>query len=113
MKIHIVESMALDAAQKAKLAKLGKVEYFEGIPDLGELLKRVEGADIVCCDWSPIDSAIPKMRGLKLISLPFTGVGFLPLKEASAKGIKVANSPGPFTESVGEFGIGLMLAQIF
>jgi len=110
MRIYIVESMALDAVQKARLAKLGKVKYFEGIPDLNELLKRVEGADIICCDWSPIDAAIPRISGTKLISLPFTGVGFLPLKEAAAKGIRIANSPGPFTESVGEFGIGLMLA---
>jgi phosphoglycerate dehydrogenase-like enzyme len=91
--IRVVESMALNAEQKDRLSKLGRVKYFEGVPDLNELLKRVEGADIVCCDWSPIDAAIPKMMGPKLISLPFTGVGFLPLKEAAAKGIKMVNSP--------------------
>ncbi|MFA4946737.1 MAG: 2-hydroxyacid dehydrogenase [Candidatus Micrarchaeia archaeon] len=111
MKIHVVESMALDREQKARLAKLGEVKYFEGVPSVDELLERVEGADVVCCDWAPIDAAIPKMkRGSKLVSLPFTGVGFLPLKEASAKGIKIANAPGAFTESAGEFGVGLMLA---
>ncbi len=113
MKIHVVEAMNLTAEQKARLEKLGEVKYFKGLPDAEELLKRTEGADILAVDWAPIDATIPKMKtGLKLISLPYTGVGFLPLKEATAKGIKIANSPGYSTESVGEFGIGLMLALV-
>jgi D-3-phosphoglycerate dehydrogenase len=113
MKIHIVEPMSLSAKQKARLSKLGEVKYFEGVPDADELLKRAEGADILAADWAPIDAAIPRMKpGIKLISFPFTGVGFLPLKEAAANGIKIANSPGYSTESVGEFGIGLMLALV-
>ncbi len=96
-----------------RLEKLGKVVYFEGVPSTEELSKRVEGAEIIAVDWSPIDAIIPKMKsGVKLISLPFTGVGFLPLKEASSRGIKIANAPGYSTESVGEFGIGLMLALV-
>lgn len=80
------------------------------MPDADELVKRTEGADILCVDWAPIDAAIPKMKpGILLVSLPFTGVGFLPLKEAADKGIKFANSPGFSTESVAEFGIGLMI----
>jgi phosphoglycerate dehydrogenase-like enzyme len=111
--IHVAESMNLTAEQRMRLEKLGKVKYFEGVPETDELLKRAEGAAILCCDWAPIDAAIPKMKpGVKLISLPFTGVGFLPLKEAVSKGIKIANSPGCFTESVGEFGMGLMLALV-
>ena len=113
MKIHIVESMALSVEQKARLKKLGKVKYFVGIPDTNELLKRMSGADIIALDWAPLDAAIPKMKaGVKLISLPFTGVGFLPLKAAAAKGVKIANAPHPFTESVGEFGIGLIIALV-
>jgi len=113
MKIHIVESMSLSTEQKTRLSKFGDVKYFEGVPDANELLKRAEGADILAADWAPVDAAIPRMKpGIKLISFPFTGVGFLPLKEAAAKGIKIANSPGYATESVGEFGVGLMLALV-
>src|ERR1700677_4703456 len=111
MKIHVVESIKFDDKQKRRLKKLGEVRYFEGLPSVDELLNRSEGADILCVDWAPIDTAIPRMNeGVKLISLPFTGVGFLPLKEASAIGIKIANAPDFGTESVGEFGVGLMLS---
>jgi len=113
MKIHIVESMNLTFEQRERLNKLGEVKYFEGLPDIDELIRRSNGADILAADWAPIDMAIPKMKtGVKLISLPFTGVGFLPLKEAANKNIKIANSPGFSTESVGEFGIGLILALV-
>lgn len=113
MNIHVVESMTLTVEQKARLEKLGTVKWFEGSPDVNELLQRSEGADILAVDWAPIDATIPKMKpGVKLVSLPFTGVGFLPLKNAADKGIKIANSPGYSTESVGEFGIGLMLALV-
>jgi len=113
MKIHIVESIKFDAKQKRRLKQLGEVKYFEGVPSVEELLDRAEGADILCVDWAPIDAAIPRMKpGIKLISVPFTGVGFLPLNEAAGKGIKIANAPGFGTESVGEFGIGLMLALV-
>jgi len=113
VKIHVVEGMKLSEEQKRRLDSLGEVKYFDGIPDGPELLKRVKGADVVAADWSPIDSEIPKMpQGIKLIAVPFTGVGFLPLKEAAAKGIKIANAPGYATESVGEFGVGLMIAVV-
>ncbi|MBI2145976.1 hypothetical protein HYU22_01390 [Candidatus Woesearchaeota archaeon] len=113
MKIHVVETLKLTPEQKIKLDKLGKVKYFEELPDVNELLKRSNGADVLAVDFAPIDLAIHKMKpGVKLISLPFTGVGFLPLKEAATKNIKIANSPGFSTESVGEFGIGLMLALV-
>ncbi len=113
MRIHVVEPMSLSAEQKARLSALGEVKYFEGVPDAEGLLKRAEGADILAADWAPIDAAIPRMKpGIKLISFPFTGVGFLPLKEATEKDIKIANSPGYATESVGEFGFGLVLALV-
>ncbi|MBI4020551.1 MAG: hypothetical protein HY367_04415 [Candidatus Aenigmarchaeota archaeon] len=113
MKIHVVESMDLSDEQKARLNGLGEVKYFDGLPGVDEFLERAEGADILAVDWSPIDAAIPRMKhGVRLISLPFTGVGWVPLKEAASKGIKIANSPGYSTESVGEFGIGLMLALV-
>ena len=113
MKIHVVETIKFDEKQRRRLKKLGEVKYFEGLPNVEEFIKRAEGADILCIDWAPVDAAIPKMEsGVKLISVPFTGVGFLPLKEAAEKGIKIANAPGFGTESVGEFGIGLMLALV-
>lgn len=113
MRIHVVESINFDAKQKRRLKQLGEVKYFDGVPNVDELLKRADGADILCVDWAPIDTAIPKMNtGIKLISVPYTGVGFLPLSEAAGKGIKVANAPGFGTESVGEFGVGLMLALV-
>lgn len=113
MNIHIVEEMNLNAAQKARLKKLGAVKYFDGVPDETELLKRIEKADIIAASWAPIDTVIPKVKsGLKLISLPFTGVGWLPLKEAANMEIRIANSPGYSTEAVAEFGIGLMISLV-
>lgn len=113
MKIHIVESINFSKEQKRRLEKLGEVKYFKGVPNVDQFLERVKGADIVALDWSPIDAAIPKMKsGVKLVSLPYTGVGFIPVKEAAEKGIKIANAPDFGTETVGEFGIGLMLALV-
>ena len=113
MKIHVVESIKFSVKQKARLELLGKVTWFEGVPNEKELFERVEGAEILVADWAPIDKVIPKMKvGIKLISLPFTGVSFLPLKEAANKGIKIANAPGYSTEAVAEFGIGLMISAV-
>jgi phosphoglycerate dehydrogenase-like enzyme len=110
MRIHVVEAMKLDEKQKRRLKKLGEVTYFDGMPTTDELVTRCGGAEIVCANWAPIDEAIPRMgSGVRLIAVPFTGVGWLPLKEAADKGIRIANAPGYGTESVGEFGIGLML----
>jgi D-3-phosphoglycerate dehydrogenase len=113
MEIHVVETLNLTKEQKARLEKLGKVKYFEGLPDVDQFLERVEGADIVALDWAPVDEAIPRMKkGVKLIALPYTGIGFLPLKEAAARGIKFANAPDSYTEGVGEFSVGLILALV-
>ena len=113
VKIHILESMGLSEEQRRRLNALGETRYFEGVPDAEELLKRAGGADVLAFDWAPMDSAIPKLgSGVRLLSVPFSGVGFLPLKEAKSRGILVANTPGYATESVGEFGIGLMLALV-
>lgn len=113
MEIHVTETLNLTKEQKSRLDKLGKVTYYDGLPDIDEFIKRSEGADILAIDWSPIDAAIPKMKpGVKLISVPYTGVGFIPLKDAAAKGIKIANTPDFGTETVGEFGIALMLALV-
>jgi phosphoglycerate dehydrogenase-like enzyme len=112
MKIHVVEPMSLNVEQKARLQKLG-AKFFEGMPDLSELLKRMEGADIVCVDFAPIADAVPKLaKGPKLIAMPLIGVSWLPLKEAAAKGIKFANTPDYATEGVAEFGIALMFTLV-
>jgi phosphoglycerate dehydrogenase-like enzyme len=106
--------MKLTFEQKARLNKLGEVKYFEGMPDLNELLKRIEGADIIAADFAPINTAIPALKAsnLKLVTMPLIGVSWLPLKEASAKGIKFANAPDYATEGVAEFGFSLMLAVV-
>ncbi len=82
--------MKLSAEQKNRLNALGEVTYFDSLPNEEELIKRVEGADVLCVDWAPIDKVIPRMKpGVKLVSVPFTGVGFLPLKEATEKELKL------------------------
>lgn len=113
MRIHVVEGMKLSQEQKQRLEGLGEIKYFDGIPSAEEVVERSKGADIICADWSPLDKAILKMpEEVKLVSVSFTGVDFLPLKEAAEKGVKVANAPGYATESVAEFGVGLMLALV-
>jgi phosphoglycerate dehydrogenase-like enzyme len=113
MNINIIEELNLTASQKARLEKLGKVTYFPGVPNEDELGKRSENADILTASWAPIDAGISKIKpSVKLISLPFTGVGYLPLKEFTSKNIKIANSPGYSTEAVAEFGIGLMISIV-
>jgi phosphoglycerate dehydrogenase-like enzyme len=90
MNIHVIESIKLTSEQKSRLEKLGSVRYFDGSPDAAELVKRAQGADILAVDWAPIDEAIPKLKpGVKLVSLPFTGVGWLPLKEAAKRALKL------------------------
>ena len=113
MNIAVIESIEYTSEQKKRLESLGKVTYFEGLPSAEEIVHRAEGQDILAVDWAPIDEGIKEMNaGVKLISLPFTGVGWLPLKEAAEKGIKIANSPGYSTEAVAEFGMGITISLI-
>lgn len=113
MEIHIVESMDFNEVQKARLKKLN-VKIFEGMPDLNELLKRIEGADVIAVDFSPIAAAIPLLKPgqLKLVAMPLSGVSWLPLQEAAKKGIKFCNTPDYGTEGVAEFGFALMLSIV-
>ncbi len=113
MKIHVVEDFNFTPSQKERLEKLGKVIYFSGVPNDEELGKRSENADILAVNWAPLDTGVSNIKkGVKLISIPFTGVGWIPLKDYSSKGVKIANSPGYSTEAVAEFGIGLMLSVV-
>lgn len=113
MNIHVVEGFNFTPSQKSRLDKLGKVTYFSGVPNDEELAKRSEGADIVAVNWATLDTAVSKIKkGIKLISIPFTGVGWIPLKEYASKGIKIANAPGYSTEAVAEFGLGLMISLV-
>ncbi len=113
MKINVIETTKLTSEQKKKLSTLGQVKYFDGLPNAKEVVERSKDAEIIILDFSPIDKAIPNMKpGIKLIALPFTGVGWIPLKDAAKKGIKIANVPGYSTEAVAEFGIGLMISIV-
>lgn len=113
MKISVVEDFNFTPSQKARLETLGKVIYFSGVPDDEELGKRSEEADILAVNWAPLDTGVSHIsKSVNLISIPFTGVGWIPIKEYTARGIKIANSPGYSTEAVAEFGMGLMLSIV-
>ena len=47
-----------------------------------------------------------------MLSIIMSKLFFIPVKEAAKKGIKIANAPDFGTETVGEFGIGLMIALV-
>ncbi len=86
MNISVVESIQFTPAQRERLNSLGEVTWFEGVPDVNTLVKRSEGAEILAIDWAPIDAAVDLFpSSVKFISLPFTGVGFLPLKNSQKK----------------------------
>ena len=92
------------------LKEFGEVtEYDLTPPEL--LAERLQGADAVICNKSPITAAVmAACPNLKYVGLFATGFNNIDVAYAAAHGITVCNVPGYSTEAVAQLTFALLLA---
>jgi len=97
-----------------KLKKLGDVALYDSKPlDDSDLIRRIEGADIVVNIRAYCKFTGDVLRGaktLKMISVWGVGTDHIDQEKCRELGIVITNTPGTATESVAEHTLALMLA---
>jgi phosphoglycerate dehydrogenase-like enzyme len=98
-----------------RLRTLATVEIHASRPaDEADLSRRIAAADAVV-SFRPAFTRFParvigEAKALKLICISGTGVEEVDLKEATARGVAVANVPGPANRAVAEHCLALLFA---
>lgn len=92
------------------LKEFGEVTAYDLTPP--ELLaERLQGADAVICNKSPITAAVmAACPNLKYVGLFATGFNNIDVDYAAAHGVTVCNVPGYSTEAVAQHSFALLLA---
>ncbi len=90
------------------LEVFGPTECFDMLPK-AEIIKVLQGADVVICNKSVIDKEIMDLTSLKLICLFATGYNNIDVAYAREKGILVCNVPGYSTDSVTQVTLSFIL----
>ena len=94
------------------LEELGELTVYDrtDVEDVGQIMRRIDGADIVITNKTPLDrrtlAATPE---LKFISVLATGYNVIDCQAARAQNIPVSNVPDYGTAAVSQFSIGLLL----
>lgn len=94
------------------IAKLGQLTVFDRTPidNENEIIKRIENAEIVLTNKTPISKkTIDASPNLKFISVLATGFNIVDVEYAKKKEISVSNIPTYGTNAVGQFAIALLL----
>ena len=109
MKIVIPQNLNLNEEERARLNKLGEVEYYEDLAETpDEWLERCKDVDIICTGKFGLKQKVYELKNV-FISLPFVGTGFLDLEKLKARNIIVARCPGCNKEAVSEWIIAMIL----
>ncbi len=90
------------------LEAFGKTEYYDMLPK-SDIVRVLNGADVVVCNKSVIDAEIIDKTNLKLICLFATGYNNIDTEYAKKKGIAVCNVPGYSTDSVTQVTMSFIL----
>lgn len=114
MKVSLLEPLNVDKALIDDFAKeLGNLGheftyYDQKTTDIGELIRRSQGQDIVMIANNPYPAeVIESVDGLKLINVAFTGVDHVGMDAAKARSIDVCNASGYSDQAVAELVLGL------
>lgn len=114
MRVSLLEPLNVDKSLiddfTKELKDLGHefTYYQEKTTDIGELVKRSEGQDIVMIANNPYPAqVIEAVDGLKLINVAFTGVDHVGTDAAKARGVDVCNASGYSDQAVAELVLGL------
>ncbi len=95
-----------------KLEQLGELKVYDRTPvnDDAEILRRIDGAEIVYTNKTPLRrSVIESCAKLRMIGVLATGYNVVDCAAAKERGIPVTNIPTYGTAAVGQFAIGLLL----
>ena len=116
MRIVFLEPLGLKvqqleaACEGLKKAGHDVVFYPDRNENLDELIRRAEGAEII------VESNIPLRKdfldacpNLKMLSIAFTGLDHIDMKECQRRGSVVKNAAGYSTEAVAELAIAMMI----
>ncbi len=99
----------MSEAQKAGLARLGDLRYFDAVlgdPDLGE---QCRGAEILIITPRLHLDILPYLDGCRFVSVQGAGTDALDVAAARRKGILVSNVPDFCADAVAEHAVALLL----
>ena len=89
---------------------LANLKEYMGDPD--EVVRFIDDADIFITHLAPISSGMfEQMPGLRFVAVSRGGPVNIDMAAASARGVRVVNTPGRNASAVAEFTIGLILAE--
>ena len=94
------------------LEALGELKVYDRTPldNEAEIIRRMEGAEVVLTNKTPISAAaMAACPSLRFISVLATGYNVVDVAAAKERGIPVSNIPTYGTASVGQFAIALLL----
>ena len=97
-----------------RLRRLGRLAVYGDTLSEPQSIQRMKGAEIaIVGDQAPLNNTVlGSADELKLLAIGSTGLDFIDLEFAAAKGIRVAYVPGFSTQAVAEHTIALMFAVI-
>lgn len=119
MKISLLEPLGVSEEVIKKLsAKMLTdghefVYYDNKTTDVEELKKRTAGSDIVMIANNPYPAeVISSATNLKMLSVAFTGIDHIDIKECKEKGVMICNAAGYSNQTVAELVIGMAVAGL-
>jgi len=104
MKIVVLDGYCVNPGDLSwdALKQLGDVTVYDRT-DIGDVVSRASGADVVLTNKVPLRAAqIKALPGLRYIGAMSTGVNIIDLDEAGRRGIVVTNIPAYSTDSVAQ-----------
>lgn len=113
MKIVVLDGYTLNPGDLnwGALKQMGDLKIYDRTPfDSNEILKRIDGAEIVYTNKTPLTKdVILKAKNLKYIGVLATGYNIVDVNIAKESGVLVTNVPAYSTVSVAQFTMALLL----
>jgi len=104
----IVLGANLKDDQKARLEAFGEVKYLPSPLSSQELLKQVEGANILYSDGAFLLDSLPKLKNI-FVTYPYIELGVFDSEELKKNGVLVANAQGGNRPSIIEWVMFMVL----
>ena len=114
MNIAILSDFSFTEEHIDRLKRLGRLVIYGDTMSEPQSIQRMKGAEVaIVGDQAPLNNTVlGSADELKLLAIGSTGLDFIDLEFAAAKGIRVAYVPGFSTQAVAEHAIALMFAVI-
>lgn len=106
-------TLALPEPAPTLLGEAGRVRVLGRVPDAGELLRALDGVDVLCSQLrDPVSAQVLAHAPQRLRAVCNYAVGYdnVDLEEATRRGVWVTNTPDVLTTATADCAVGLMLA---